>query len=640
MARPQLNREARNQRALVLAVFMLLGFATLAAGTARLQLVKHEAYLQLAEQNRVRLEVVRAPRGRIFDRNGRLLADNSPAFSIVYRPPDQDVKAPDSLAAGPLAILERVLGLSGPELQAVTRRATRSGVSTPYREDVDRDIVSQIEELRAELPHVEVVVTPRRQYPLGTVAAHLLGYAGEINEKELEKRKDKGYRLGDLIGRAGLESSYEEALRGTDGHQYVVVNALGRRVGTLEDIPPVAPRPGRDLRLAVDLDVQLALEEAMAHVARGAAVAIDPRTGGVLAMVSRPAFDPNEFARGLSHARWREYMQDLSYPLLNRAIQSAYPPASTYKVVTSLAGLEEGVIKETTRFPVSCTGGYRFGGRWYRCWNHAGHGSLDLSSALAWSCDVYYYQLGLRLGVDRLATWAQKIGLGAKTGIDLPQERSGLVPTGKWFDKRRGVGKWTNGVMMNLAIGQGENLYTPLQMSQIAIAVGMRGRIPTPHVAQEILDPLTGAAEEIPPVTRQALTLPEETWTALVEAMERTVEAGTGGRARVPGVRVGGKTGTGQNPHGDDHAVFICFAPIEAPRIAISVLVENGGHGGSTAAPIAHRALLARLAPDLLLAQRAEAARRDSLGHPGGSVAAAATPQVAEPATPDSTWGD
>ncbi len=619
MARPQLNREARNQRAFVLAALMLLGFATLAAGTVRLQLVKHEAYRQLAEQNRVRLEVVRAPRGRIFDRNGRLLADNSPAFAIVYRPPDGDVRAADSLAEAPLAILERVLGLPRADLQAVARRATRTGVSTPFREDVEPEIVSQVEELRADLPHVEVVVTPRRQYPLGTVASHLLGYAGEINDTELEARKDKGYRLGDLIGRAGLERSYEEALRGKDGHQYVVVNALGRRVGTLEDIPPVPPRPGKDLKLAIDLDVQQALEQAMADVPRGAAVAFDPRSGGVLAMVSRPSFDPNEFARGLSRARWQEFMQDLSYPLLNRAIQSAYPPASTYKVVTSLAGLEEGEIDERTRFPVACAGGYRYGGRWFRCWNHSGHGSLDLSGALAWSCDVYYYQLGLRLGVDRQATWAQRVGLGAKTGIDLPQERSGLVPTSKWYDRRRGAGKWTNGVMMNLAIGQGENLYTPIQIAQIAAVVGMRGRLTTPHVAQEILDPATGAVETIAPPQRQALTLPEETWTILVDAMERTVLAGTGGRARVPGVRVGGKTGTGQNPHGDDHAVFICFAPVEAPTIAVAVLVENGGHGGSTAAPIAQKALAAWLAPGTLVAQQAEPA------HEAG---------------PDSTWGD
>jgi penicillin-binding protein 2 len=630
MARPQLNREARNRRALVLAAFMTFGFATLAAGTVRLQLVRHEAYRQLAEQNRVRLEVVRAPRGRIFDRTGRLLADNSPAFAIVYRPPDGDHRAADSLGEVPVAILSRVLGLPRHELQAVTRRATRTGVTTPFREDVEPGIVSQIEELRADLPHVDVLVTPRRLYPLGGVAAHLLGYAGEINERELETRKEKGYRLGDLIGRSGLERSYEEQLRGTDGHQYVVVNALGRRVGTLEDVPPVAPQPGRDLTLSLDLDVQQALEEAMADVARGAAVAIDPRSGGVLAMVSRPAFDPNEFARGLSRARWQEFMADRSYPLLNRAIQSAYPPASTYKVVTSLAGLQEAAIEPSTRFPVSCAGGYRYGGRWFRCWNHDGHGSLDLPAALANSCDVYYYQLGLRLGVDRLATWAQKLGLGQKTGIDLPQERSGLVPTSKWFDQRRGPGKWTKGVVLSLAIGQGENLYTPIQITQIAVGIAMRGRINTPHVVEEVVDPATGQGTPVEHAERQALTLPDATWSALIDAMERTVSAGTGGAARVPGVRVGGKTGTGQNPHGDDHAVFICFAPVEAPEIAVAVLVENGGHGGSTAAPIAHKALLARLAPAAPLAAAAPVA---ATAEPAGAGA-----EIIVPA--DSAYGD
>jgi len=637
MARPALNREARNRRALFLGALMAAGFTTLIAGTVRLQLVKHEAYRQLAEQNRVRLEVVRAPRGRIFDRHGRLLADNTPAFSIVYRPPDGDLEAADSLADAPAAILERVLALPRPDLQAIVRRAVRTGATTPFREDVEIELVSQIEELRSELPHVEVMVTPRRQYPLGTVAAHLLGYAGEINEGELATRKEKGYRLGDLIGRSGLERSYEEALRGKDGHQYVVVNAMGRRVGQLEDVPAVAPQPGQDLRLALDLDVQQALEEGMANVARGAAVAIDPRTGGVLGMVSRPTFDPNEFARGLSRARWREFMQDRSYPLLNRAIQSAYPPASTFKIVTSLAGLAEGVIKPTTRMSVACAGGYRYGSRWYKCWNHSGHGSLDLPSALAWSCDVYYYQLGLRLGVDRLATWATRIGLGQKTGIDLPQERSGLVPTSKWFDRRRGAGKWSNGVMLNLAIGQGENLYTPLQIAQVGVSVATQGAIRTPHMVQEILDPVTAQARAVEPPPRQAVTLPPETWAALSAAMERTIASGTGGRAQVPGVRVAGKTGTGQNPHGDDHAVFVCYAPVEAPTIAVAVLVENGGHGGSTAAPIAQKALVAWLAPELLLAQKREAARRDSLAMVHGVVAVAAgTP--ADPGAPvDST---
>ena len=631
MARPQLNREARNQRALVLAGLMLLGFATLAAGTVRLQLVRHEEYRQLAEQNRVRLEVIRAPRGRVFDRNGRLLADNTPAFAIVYRPPDGDVRAADSLADAPVAILESVLGMTRAELQNVARRATRTGVTTPFREDVDPVIVSRIEELRAELPHVEVLVTPRRQYPLGGAAAHLLGYAGEINDRELEARKDKGYRLGDLIGRSGLERSYEEELRGVDGHQYVVVNALGRRVGTLADVPPVPPRPGHDLKLSLDLDVQQALEGAMANVGRGAAIAIDPRTGGVLAMVSRPSFDPNEFARGLSRARWQEFMEDRTYPLLNRAIQSAYPPASTYKVITSLAGLEEGKIEPKTRMPVSCGGGYRYGGRFYRCWNHDGHGSLDLPGALAQSCDTYYYQLGLRLGVDGLATWAKRVGLGEVTGIDLPQEKKGLVPTTAWFDKNRGAGRWTNGVTLNLAIGQGENLYTPIQIAQIAVTIAMHGKVSTPHVVEDVIDPATGTARKVAVPPRQAIDLPEETWGALVDAMERTVAAGTGGAARLPGIRVGGKTGTGQNPHGDDHAVFICFAPVEAPTIAIAVLVENGGHGGSTAAPIAHQGLVARLLPP-------SATPPAFTGEPPAGAAPVAT--LPPPPLPDSAMGD
>jgi len=638
MARQQLNREARNQRAAVLGGFMALGFLVLVAGTVRLQLIKHEDYRQLAEQNRVRLEVVRAPRGRIFDRQGRVLADNAPAFSIVYRPPEFGTAMLDSLPTDQSLLLTSILGLSGEELNAVVKRAVHSGVSTPFRSDVDPVIVSEIEESRGELPNVEVIVSPRRFYPLGTAAAHILGYAGEINEVELEARKDKGYRIGDLIGRSGLERSYEEALRGKDGHQYVVVNALGRRVGTLDDIPAVPPTPGEDLKLALDLDVQQALELAMATVARGAAVAIDPNTGGIQAMVSRPTFDPNEFARGLSRARWQEFMTDRAYPLLNRAIQSAYPPGSTYKVVTSLAGLEEQAIDPTTHMPASCGGGYQFGNRYYKCWNHKGHGSLALTAALAQSCDVYYYQLGLRLGVDKLATWAQKIGLGAKTGIDLPQERAGLIPTSGYYDKRRGAGKWSRGVTLNLAIGQGEDLITPLQLAMIPATVASRGRVARPHVVEQIVDPISGQGHAVSPPPKSAVVLPAETWDALAAAMEQVVAGGTGGAARVPGVRVGGKTGTAQNPSGVDHALFICYAPIENPQIAIAVVVENGGHGGSTAAPIAQKGLAARLAPQLWAAAKLAAARADSLLAHGAAHVVTATPLPV--AAPDSLLGD
>ena len=638
MARQQLNREARNQRAAVLAAFMGAGFLALVAGTVRLQLVHHDEYRQLAEQNRVRLEVVRAPRGRIFDRKGRLLADNAPAFSIVYRPPELGEVTVDSLTTAQATLLTKILGLPAPELNLIVKRALRTGVSTPFRSDVDPLIVSEVEESRGDLPNVEVVVGPRRQYPLGAAAAHLLGYAGEINDAELEQKKDKGYRIGDLIGRSGLERSYEDALRGKDGHQYVVVNALGRRVGTLSDIPAVAPRPGEDLRLALDLDVQLALETAMANVAHGAAVALDPNTGGILAMVSRPSFDPNEFAKGLSRARWQQFMTDKSYPLLNRAIQSAYPPGSTYKVVTSLAGLEEQAIDPSTHMPVSCSGGYRYGARYYKCWNHSGHGSLALTNALAQSCDVYYYQLGLKLGVDRLAKWADAIGLGAKTGIDLPQERAGLIPTSKWYDKRRGAGKWTNGVTLNIAIGQGEDLATPLQLAMIAASVASRGRVARPHVVDQIEDPITGEGHGVSPPPKAALVLPAETWDALSAAMEQVVAGGTGGAAKVPGVRVGGKTGTAQTPSGNDHALFICYAPVDKPTIAISVVVENGGHGGSTAAPIAQKGLTARLAPDLWLAQKREAARADSLLLAHGAPQPVAAPPHA--AVPDSLLGD
>ena len=458
---------------------------------------------------------------------------------------------------------------------------------------------------------------PRRAYPETTRAAHLLGYAGEVSQAELDSLAERGYRSGDLIGRAGLERAYERELRGEDGGKILVVNASGRRVRLYEDLPPVEPRPGQDLVLTVDMRVQRALERAMADVEAGAAVAIDPRTGGVLALVSRPTFDPNEFARGLSRARWREFTTDRSYPLLDRAIQSAYPPGSTFKVVTSLAGLAGGQFDEHTHFARACGGGYAYGGRFFRCWQHSGHGSLALVDALAHSCDVYFYQAGLALGLKRLSEMAKRMHLGERSGIDLPQERRGLVPTAEWYAARgRRAG---GGTLLNLAIGQGELLTTPLQLATMAAAVAARGRPVRPHLVRAVRDPVTGAERALRPAPGRAVELAAGDWDWVIQAMEQVVAGGTGGRARIPGVRVAGKTGTAQNPHGQDHALFIAFAPAEAPTVALAVVVENGGHGGSVAAPIAREAIRARLWPDSVFA--VPGAARPA----GGALAAADT---------------
>src|SRR5262249_41864064 len=389
-------RSVRYQRVLIL---LIAGMLTLLVGAARLQLLQHDKYKDLAERNGLRLEVLRAPRGRIFDTSGVLLADNAPAFSVVFQPPPVGSTRPDTLPSDRRALLSSMLGIPDSVVRSVVHESSRTGIAQPFRRDVPDNVLAAVDEHLSELPGVEILTEPRRAYPESTRAAHVMGYAGEISQIELDSLEDKGYRAGDLIGRAGLEASYERELRGEDGRKILVVNAAGRRVRLFEEEKPILPVAGHDLVLTLDVKLQRALELAMLNVKQGSAAGIDPRSGGVLALVSRPSFDPNEFARGLSRARWNELVNDPTHPLLDRAIQAAYPPGSTFKVVTSLAGLAEGVLTPESHFPASCGGGYLYGGRFYKCWDHKGHGSLALLDALAHSCDVYYYQAGLKLGL-------------------------------------------------------------------------------------------------------------------------------------------------------------------------------------------------------------------------------------------------
>jgi penicillin-binding protein 2 len=574
------------------------GFFVIALGLLRLQVLQHEELTRLSDQNRVRLDVIRAPRGVIRDRFGRVLADNQPSFDIVYRP------APVESTMRVRAVVHsdwllRVAGVIEDDTLGVRRKvveANRTGQTAVLRRAVPYAVMAAVEESRPDLPGIDVQVAPIRRYPHGTLAAQLLGYAGEINDRELAAREGKGYGLGDLIGKTGVESRYEEVLRGQDGAEFVVVNAMGRRVTMLEGGPPRMPVPGRDVTLTLDLDVQRALEEAMSNVRRGAAVVMDPRDGSVLAMVSKPVFDPNEFSRGISFARWKELNSGGAYPLLNRAIQSSYPPGSTFKVVTLLAGLERGLISANSHEAQGCTGGYYFGGRRFGCWKHEGHGNLNTLDALANSCDVYFYQLGLRMGLDPLQATARACGLGEKTGIDLPAETRGLVPTSAYYNKRfHTKGNWPRGVLLNLGIGQGELLTSPVQLATMTSVVANGGKAVRPHVVRS-LQGAEGQPLERP--VEAGVQASAESWNTVHDAMRRVVEAGTAGAVRLPYVTVGGKTGTAQNPHGQDHALFVCFAPVDSPRVAMAIVAENSGHGGSVSAPIAAAVLKRMFAPD------------------------------------------
>jgi len=579
---------------------VLLGFGVVTIGLIRLQVAFHDQYLSLSKDNHVRLEVIRAPRGSIYDRNGVLLADSAPSFSIEFRPfPAESISIKRTTQGSAwIAEVAQLTGTDTLKVREAVAKANRTGQAEMLRHNAPFAVRAAIEEMRGELPGLEVHIEPLRRYAHGTVAAHLLGYAAQISEKELELRAADGYGSGDLIGQSGVESGYEDVLRGQDGAEFVVVNAMGKRVTTLSEGPPQLPVAGHDLVLTIDLKVQNAMEEAMAGVDRGAAVAIDPRDGSVLGLVSRPAFDPNEFSLGLSPQRWKELSEGGANPLINRAIQGTYPPGSTFKIVSMLSALRNHVASPTTRL-APCTGRYTYGGRSFGCWKHTGHGSLDFISALEHSCDVYFYQIGPKLGLTPLGDAARDFGFGGRTGIDLPQEKKGLIPSQAWYDERWGAGKWRKGVMLNLIIGQGELLTTPLQLALMAAETGMSGKALRPHVVREI----KGVPEFAPerPQHERIAGDPAD-WQAVREALERVVATGTGTAARVPGVRVAGKTGTAQNPHGNDHALFVCFAPVVDPQIALAFVIENSGHGGSVAAPKAGSVLARVLLADSVYA--------------------------------------
>ena len=584
---PQRDKDTRFG---VLATLAVAGFGLVVLGLLRLQVLEHDELARLADQNRIRLDVIRAPRGAIRDRSGRILADNQPSFDIVFRPaPIESTLRVRSVVASDW--LSRVSGVIVGDSNDVVRRvqeANRTGQTAVLRRAAPYAVMAAVEESRSELAGIDVQVAPIRRYPAGTLAAQLLGYAGEINDRELEERADRGYGLGDLIGKTGVERRYEEVLRGEDGAEFVVVNAMGKRVTTLEEGPPRLPVPGRDVTLTLDLDVQRALEEAMVNVERGAAVALDPRNGSVLGMVSKPVFDPNEFSRGISFARWNELNSNGAFPLLNRAIQSAYPPGSTFKVVMMLAGLRQDKVNPGSHQPTSCSGGYFFGGRRFGCWKHEGHGSLDLVTALQQSCDVYFYQLALHLGLDPIEQTARAVGLGERTGIDLPAEARGLVPTSQYYNEHFHTGRWPRGVLLNLGIGQGELLATPLQLATMTSVVANGGHAVRPHVVSAVQGQREFRLEK--PLESGVVTKSAD-WDALHLAMRKVVDGGTANVVNLKGLLVAGKTGTAQNPHGNDHALFVCYAPLDAPTIALAIVAENSGHGGSVSAPVAAHVL-------------------------------------------------
>jgi penicillin-binding protein 2 len=555
-----------------------------------LQLARGGFYRGLSEENYVQGFEVRAPRGLILDRNGEIIADNRLSLSITLSRTRErdDEKMADTLAE--LLELDRTY-----VREKLAEAAGRYYGSVVLIEDADMEVVSRVEERRSDLPGVKVEVTAARRYAEGALAGHALGYVSEISEGELSKNASLGYSLGDRIGKSGVEKRYEILLRGRDGAEYWVCDASGRELYPFAGAPAREARPGSNVYLTLDAPAQRAAEEALAEFNAGAIVALDPATGEVLVLASHPCPDPNALAGGLSSDEWNELVASPVHPLLNRAVQATYPPGSQFKLITAAVGLETHAVGRHDR--VTCKGAYKYGIRTFRCWRPEGHGSVDVLDGITESCDVYFYQLGARLGVATLMDWTERCGLGRPTGIDIAGELSGNVPTPSWYDRRYGRRKWSRGVVLNLAIGQGELLVTPLQATCFACGVVTGGTVYTPHLfgrAETYSGRVIGTARATVayelPFDRQTIALLRRSLVSVVQAPN-----GTGRQARIPDVGVGGKTGTAQNPHGEDHAWFVAFAPADDPAIVVSVIVENAGSGGAVAAPIAREVIKAYL---------------------------------------------
>ncbi len=558
-----------------------IGFGIVAFRLFYLQIINYTHYRTLSNENSLRLIPQRAPRGLITDRNGVVLATNRPTYTLFLVPADLKTHA------STIVRLSEILGMPVADLERRVSERYRTRKFEPLRiqRHLTEDLIARIEENRARLPGVYIQMEPERYYPHGEFASHLLGYIGEISEGELFRLRDQGYRVADILGKKGIERVYDPLLRGELGGVQVEVNAAGVQKRILAYRPPVQ---GHTVALTIDAKVQRLAEELLGEQA-GAIIVSNPKNGEILALVSKPGFDPNLFVDGISTKDWNRLLKDELHPLQNRATQGRYPPGSIFKIVTAVSALEDADFdKERARL---CRGIFWYKTWPYRCWATSGHGWVNLQRAIIESCDIYFYQLGLDVKIDRLYRACRRFGLGSRTRIDLDAEDAGLVPNPKWKESTQHM-PWFPGNTIQMSIGQGYLLTTPLQMMNVTCAMAMRNKVFQHHLLLRVLDQRTRRPRM---ERRRELLLDtgvsKEHVEFLRDSLERVVGApqGTGRRARVAGVRVAGKTGTSENPHGENHAWFTAYAPAGNPEVAVIVMVENGGEGGVVAAPIAKR---------------------------------------------------
>jgi penicillin-binding protein 2 len=556
----------------VVAVLAILGIRLV-----QLQVLNTDAYWGAAQGNAVKERRVEPARGAIYDRNGTLLVDNQPSYTIMLTPRYFD--------ASKTGLLADLLGVADTTVQRKLKAARSWNAfraSRSFRE-VSFDTFSRVQEHLFELPGVSYEVEQRRRYHTDARATHALGYVREIDGRALDRRRDDGYRQGDYVGKTGLEDAYEPRLRGDYGSEYVLVNVRGMEVMPYRDgRNDEPPTSGYDLHLALDHTVQ-ALAESLFVGKRGAAVALDPDTGEILSFVSQPDFDPSIFSRSVSDAAWDSIRHAPSDPLYNRATMSGFPPGSTWKPFMSLVALEEGIIGPNER--VDCPPGYRVGRRTFKNHGYKDEGRINVKKALEVSCNTFYYHLMMQMDVNTWHDWANAFGFGTKVPFRATNQLPGLIPDSTYFNEA--YGRWTAGYTVNLGIGQGDMAVTPLQLARYTAAIANGGTLPAPHFVTKMVHPETGDVlqPDLPPETE--IPIDEAHFATVREGMRRVMEDGTGQWVQIPGISSGGKTGTAQNPHGEDHSLFILFAPFDDPEIAIAVAVENAGYGATAAAPIA-----------------------------------------------------
>lgn len=587
------HKERFQPRFYYLKVFYLLGLSLLLVRLACLQIWHGNEYRTRSENNRIRLSEIKATRGRIMDADRVIIADNRPSFVVSVIPEEAEDK--EALVSHLSSVYPYDQGDLLASIEALGRAVPFR--AQPIWKDATWEAMAYLAANKIRIPGLVIQVAESRHYPYGDLFAPITGYIGEISNEEIGRYRNYNYKPGDMIGKAGVEQQWEKFLRGKDGGQQVEVDARGREIRTLEYLEPV---PGHNVILSVRTSLQRAAVEAFGKDRTGTAIAMDPRDGRILCYVSVPSFDPNSFVGRVSGEQWKNLVSDPLHPMTNRGIQGQYPPGSVFKALIATAALQEGVI--SPQETLWCGGSYRVGNKSFRCWRTHGHGSVDLHRALVESCDVYFYQVGLRLGIKRIKEWAGRFGFGQQTGIDLSGEKQGVVPCPEW-KRKRSKEPWYEGETAMVSIGQGSLLVTPLQLLCMIATIGNGGKRWAPRIVDRV-ESLEGTlVMENPPRLNASVDLDPSTLGRIHAALRDVVmtRSGTGTRARIDGVEVAGKTGTAQvvqlgrekaGPReAKDHAWFACYAPADDPEIAVVVLVEHGGHGGESAAPVAREIL-------------------------------------------------